>query len=157
MKRSPSSRRGRVSREVEKLIQLSEGIAESGSKAEDSFWVKKLEEEIEGRFIESDEVSLNTALDKLADKESRAHEELADTIEGCVEHQKLNECDEQVDTLLFAVPILAWSRLGLDTKFLTNAQLDKLRKILKTHVFNSQADLSLANFLYSPDQCQRLL
>ena len=29
------------------------------------------------------------ALDKLSEKESRAHEELADAIEGCVEFERL--------------------------------------------------------------------
>ena len=43
MKQSPSSRRGRASKEVQKLMDLAEGISQSGSRAEDRFWNTKLE------------------------------------------------------------------------------------------------------------------
>ena len=152
MKRSPSSRRGRTSREVENLVQLAEGISQSGSKPEDYFWSKKLELEIESCFLEDNEMSLNAALDKLADRESRAHEELADAIEGCVEHEYLHENNNQTEVLLFAAPILAWSRQGLETKLISSNQLNEIKKALKTHVFTELSSVTLANFLYSPDQ-----
>ena len=46
MKQSPSSKRGRSLRSVESLIRLAEGLATSGSRAEDVYWNKKLEAEI---------------------------------------------------------------------------------------------------------------
>ncbi|MGA0816531.1 MAG: DUF2863 family protein, partial [Burkholderiaceae bacterium] len=86
MKTSPSSRRGRASREADRLVELAEGLAQSGSRAEDHFWESRLDGEIDALLQNNDEGSLNAALDRLADRESRAYEELADAIEGRVEH-----------------------------------------------------------------------
>ena len=72
MKKSPSSRRGRASREADALIEFAEGLAQSGSRAEDHFWESRLEREIESLLKNGDEGSLNAALDRLADRESRA-------------------------------------------------------------------------------------
>ncbi|MFZ4502246.1 MAG: DUF2863 family protein, partial [Burkholderiaceae bacterium] len=47
MKKSPSSRRGRASREADVLVEFAEGLAQSGSRAEDNFWEARLEKEIE--------------------------------------------------------------------------------------------------------------
>ena len=110
MKQSPSSKRGRSSRTVEALIELAEGISASGSRAEDIYWNKRLEDEINNVFFEFDETSLNAALDKLSERESRAHEELADAIEGCVEFERIYLSDNTYDSLLFTCPILEIGR-----------------------------------------------
>ena len=47
MKSSPSSRRGRGSREADLIVELAEGLAQSGSRVEDIFWTKKLNDEIQ--------------------------------------------------------------------------------------------------------------
>ena len=92
------------------LVELSEGLAHSRSRVEDIFWKAKLDNEIQRNLLESDENSLTTALNRLADRESRAYEELADAIEGNVEHQTSSVGEKEFDFLLFAIPILAWSR-----------------------------------------------
>ena len=99
MKTSPSSRRGRASREADLLIQLAEGLALSGSRAEDRFWEHRLDQEIDTLLEQGDEGSLNAALDRLADRESRAYEELADAIEGRVEHSTVSASDGPRDLL----------------------------------------------------------
>jgi hypothetical protein len=152
MKSSPSSRRGRASREADLLVELAEGLAQSGSRVEDIFWTKKLDKEIQKSLKESDETSLNTALDRLAERESRAYEELADAIEGNVEHQILIYEDGEKDFLLFAVPILAWSRMLLPTKTLSKPQLDRIKKALIGNIFNEHTEVALSDFFYSPDQ-----
>ncbi len=152
MKQSPSSRRGRSSKEVQTLMDFAEGISQSGSRAEDRFWNSKLEKEIKGRLIEMDEFSLNAALDKLSERESRAHEELADAIEGSVEYERVIDGNSNTDTLLIAIPLIAWSRLGLSTKILKNNQLNEIKKALKSHVLSNETNISIANFLFSPDQ-----
>ncbi len=152
MKSSPSSRRGRASREVDLLVELAEGLAHSGSRVEDIFWKKKLDTEIQKNLIESNEASLNAALNRLADRESRAYEELADAIEGNVEHQCINSNSGEKDLLLFAVPILAWSRITLPTKNLSKSQLERIRQKLVENIFNEKSQIALADFFFSPDQ-----
>ncbi len=152
MKTSPSSRRGRASREADRLVELAEGLAHSGSRAEDHFWESRLDTEIDALLSGADEASLNTALDRLADRESRAYEELADAIEGRVEHTLVKASDGTRDVLLFAAPVLAWSRMPLPTRALGTATLQRLRKHLQEHVFSEQADVALADYFFSPDQ-----
>ncbi|MFM1881270.1 MAG: hypothetical protein RLZZ344_1504 [Pseudomonadota bacterium] len=152
MKTSPSSRRGRASREADLLIQLAEGLALSGSRAEDRFWEHRLDQEIDTLLEQGDEGSLNAALDRLADRESRAYEELADAIEGRVEHSTVATSDGQRDLLLFAAPVLAWSRLPLPTRSVSDTVLAELKAALAEHVFSEQADIALANYFFSPDQ-----
>ena len=127
MKSSPSSRRGRASRQADLLVELSEGLAHSGSRVEDIFWKTKLDDEIQRNLLESDENSLTTALNRLADRESRAYEELADAIEGNVEHQISLVKGKEFDFLLFAIPILAWSRVLLPTKTLSKSLSNESR------------------------------
>ncbi len=152
MKSSPSSRRGRASRHADLLVELSEGLAHSGSRVEDFFWKTKLDDEIQRNLLESDESSLTTALNRLADRESRAYEELADAIEGNVEHQTSSVNEKEFDFLLFAIPILAWSRILLPTKTLSKSQIDRIHNALIENIFNSSASICLADFFYSPDQ-----
>lgn len=152
MKKSPSSRRGRASREADALVEFAEGLAQSGSRAEDHFWESRLEREIEGLLKEGDEGSLNAGLDRLADRESRAYEELADAIEGRVEHEVTPTSDGDRDVLLFAAPVLAWSRMPLPTRPIPTATVKAVTHALSEVVFVADADLAIANYFYSPDQ-----
>ncbi|MFZ9996706.1 MAG: DUF2863 family protein [Burkholderiaceae bacterium] len=132
MKTSPSSRRGRASREADRLVELAEGLAQSGSRAEDHFWESRLDGEIDALLQNSDEGSLNAALDRLADRESRAYEELADAIEGRVEHVLVRSSDGQ--------------------RVLGAKITEELRQALKAHVFADDTDVVLADYFFSPDQ-----
>ncbi len=152
MKRSPSSRRGRASREADLLVEFAEGLAQSGSRAEDHFWEHRLEDEIETLLKDGDEGSLNAALDRLADRESRAYEELADAIEGRVEYALTPTSDGPRDILLFAAPVLAWSRLPLPTRPIPTAVIKAIRASLADVVFAEGADLTIADYFFSPDQ-----
>lgn len=152
MKTSPSSRRGRASREADRLVDLAEGLAQSGSRAEDRFWESRLDAEIDGLITNGDEGSLNAALDRLADRESRAYEELADAIEGRVEHTVVKSSDGVRDVLLIAAPVLAWSRMPVPTRALGAAMVQSFRKMLIENVFSENTDLAIADYFFSPDQ-----
>ena len=152
MKQSPSSKRGRGIRSAETLSRLAEGLSASGSRAEDEYWNNKLEAEIKKVILEKDEISLNVALDKLSEKETRAHEELADAIEGCIEFERIFLENNSFDSLLITAPVLAWSTLGLSNFNISKKYLEDISALLRKHIFNPDAQISLVNYLYSPDQ-----
>jgi len=152
VKKSPSSRRGRASREADALIEFAEGLAQSGSRPEDHFWETRLEKEIEQLLRDGDESSLNAALDRLADRESRAYEELADAIEGRVEYGAVAASDGKRDVLLFAAPVLAWSRMPLPARPIPATVIKAISAALSENVFAEGADLAVANYFFSPDQ-----
>ena len=56
------------------------------------------------------------------------------------------------DAILFAVPVLAWSRFVIPSGTIAADQLSTLRVQLQAHVFAADARIGLADYLWSPDQ-----
>ncbi len=150
MKRPRLKRRGGLAREAEHLIWLATGLAESGSRAEDRHWEDKLCAAIDALLQESDEETLNSALDQVHGTDARAYEELADFIESRAETAPGVSPDH--DILLLGAPILAWSRFRIPTHTIPPAVRSNLRVHLQAHVLARDAKLALADFLFSPDQ-----
>ena len=69
-----------------------------------------------------------------------------------MEHSTVSASDGPRDLLLFAAPVLAWSRLPLPTRSVSDAVLAELKAALAEHVFSDHADIALANYFFSPDQ-----
>jgi hypothetical protein len=150
MKRTRLKRRGGLGRNAEQLAWLANGLALSGSRTEDRYWERQLGEIIDEVLANGDEETLNTALDHLYSTEPRAYDELADNIES------RTECAAgafpEHDVVLLAAPVLAWSRYRIGAASIPPAVLANLRVHLQAHVLASDAKLSVADFLFSPDQ-----
>lgn len=156
MKRSRFSRRNKQSPETEELIRLSSQLSLSGNRLEDVFWSKRLADVVD-RLIESnDEVAINAALDHLYGAGGRAYDELADMVEFRAEvrrHPARSDGGKhQQDILLFAAPVLAWSRYAIPAASIAEETLANLHVQLQAHVFAADVRFGLSNFLYSPDQ-----
>lgn len=150
MKRTRLKRRGGLGRIAERLVWLGTGLADSGSRIEDRYWDQHLSTTIDEAIGNNDEDALNAALDHLYSAEPRAYDELADYIESRA------ECAAGVlpdhDVVLIAAPILAWSRYRIPANSIPPAVLANLRVHLQAHVLAKGVKLSLADFLFSPDQ-----
>jgi len=85
MKRTRLKRRGGLGRTAEQLVRLATGLAESGSRVEDRYWEQQLATLIDHTLADNDEEVLNAALDHLYSADSRAYDELADSIESRAE------------------------------------------------------------------------
>ena len=101
------------------------------------------------------EDDLNASLDRLFDSHAAAHDCLADTIEARAESCVLSHQGQEFDILLINVPILAWSRFSIPGGTIAKSALQTLKVQLGAHVFSAGAQLSLADYLYSPDQLPR--
>ena len=155
MKRNRLSSRKRISADATELGRLATGLAESGGKLEDLFWEKELSELIDKLLHEGAEDDLNASLDRLFDSHAAAHDSLADLIESRAESTVLRHQDQDYDVLLFNVPLLAWSRFSIPAGTIPKATLQTLKVHLGAHVFSADAQLALADYLYSPDQLPR--
>lgn len=155
MKRTRTSARDRLSRDSAELQRLATGLSESGGKLEDAFWETQLADTVDGLLKNGGEDDINMALDRLFEANPRAHDELADMVESRAETCRLTRGDEAFDILLFAAPILAWSRFSIPACPLPKSNLQTLSVQLGAHVFSGQARLALADFLFSPDQMPR--
>ncbi|WP_300456450.1 DUF2863 family protein [Accumulibacter sp.] len=152
MKRNRFSSRKRISADATELGRLSIGLAESGSKLEDTFWQARLVELLDRLFQDGAEDDLTAALDRLFDTHPMAHDDLADIIESHAESCVLREHGKELDLLLFAAPVLAWSRFSIPAATIAKSTLQTLKVHLGAHVFAAGARLALADYLYSPDQ-----
>ncbi|MDS4013957.1 MAG: DUF2863 family protein [Candidatus Accumulibacter sp.] len=152
MKRNRFSSRKRISADAAELSRLAIGLAESGGKLEDDFWQNRLGELVCRLFRDSAEDDLTAALDRLFDTHPMAHDDLADVIEAHAESCTLMDRGQETDILLFAAPILSWSRFSIPTATIPRSTLQTIKVQLGAHVLAVGAKLALADYLYSPDQ-----
>lgn len=147
--------RERISRDAAELQRLATALADSGSQIEDLFLEKKLSELIIRLLQSGAEDDLNTTFDLLFETNPRAHEELAEAVESCVEATRMTVGEKKFDILLFAAPILAWSRFSIPSGKLPKHSLEALSVQLGAHVFGKTARIALSDYLFSPDQLPR--
>ncbi len=154
MKRSRFSRRNKQTPDTEELIRMATQLSLSGSRLEDAFWERRLAVLVDRLLDANDETALTAALDHLYGAGGRAYDELADMVEYCAEthlHPMAGTTAGQ-DVLLFAAPVLAWSRYAIPAGPIASEVLATLRVQLQAHVFAAEVRFGLADFLYSPDQ-----
>ncbi len=142
----------RMSRDAERLVWLAQGLAESGSRIEDAYWERELQQLI-GRLLQAgQEEPINLALDRLNETQSRGYDELADMIESVAEGDLVATADGPRHLLFIALPILAWSRYNLPARRLPTEVVTALTTQLGAHVLAADTRCVLADHLYSPDQ-----
>ena len=155
MKRNRLSSRKRISSDATELGRLAIGLAESGGKLERDFWEAQLVELVDRTLQDGMEDDLNAALDRLFDSHAAAHDSLADAIEARAESCVMSHQGQEYDIMLFNVPLLAWSRFSIPAGPIPASTLQTLKVQLGAHVFATAAQLSLVDYLYSPDQLPR--
>lgn len=155
MKRTRFASRDRISRDAAELQRIADGLSESGGKLEDNHWERQLADLLDKLLQHGAEDDINAALDRLFETNSRAHDELADMVESRAETTRLRHNDKDYDVLLFAAPVLAWSRFSIPAGTLPASTLQALATQLGAHVFGAEAKLALADFFFSPDQLPR--
>jgi hypothetical protein len=154
MKRTRFARRTKQTPDTDELIRLATQLSLSGSRLEDDFWERRLLGLIDRLLAGNDEAALNAALDSLYGAGGRAYDELADMVESCAEcrHHAMAGAGPDQDVLLFAAPVLAWSRYAIPAGPIAPEVLANLRVQLQAHVLAADVRFGLADFFYSPDQ-----
>lgn len=155
MKRTRFGSRDRLSRDAAELQRLASGLSESGGRLEDAYWEAQLAEAVDSLLKNGGEDDINIALDRLFEANPRAHDELADMVESRAETHRLEVDGSPWEAMLFAAPVLAWSRFSIAACQLPKSSLEALAVQLGAHVFAGRAKLALADFLFSPDQLPR--
>ncbi len=155
MKRTRFGSRDRLSRDAAELQRLATGLSESGGQLEDAYWTAQLAELVDSLLKNGAEDDINTALDRLFESNPPAHDELADMVEARAESDRVAVNGQEFDIQLFAAPIMAWSRFSIPACTLPRNTLETLQVHLGAHVFANGVQLTLADFLFSPDQLPR--
>ena len=147
MKRSRFPRRSKQTPDVDALVRLAQALGRSSSHIEDGYWETRLRLLVENQLKSGSDESINMALDQLYNSGERAYDRLADLIEACCESRS-----EELDLVMFAAPVLAWSRFTIPTGTIPAEVLANARVHLHAHVLAQNARLGLADFLFGPDQ-----
>ena len=155
MKRTRFARRSGLPQDASLLTRLAMGLALSASRVEDRYWETRLTAQVARLLSERSEEALNAALDHLWKDNPQAYDELADFIEAGVECGLPNPNDETPDAVVFAAPLLAWSRYSIPAGPIPAPLLDTIRTQLGAHVLGGKARIALADYLFSPDQLPR--
>ena len=141
MKRTRFPGRPKLPRDAERLARLAIGLADSGSRIEDNFWERRLVELVDRMLEAGNDAALESALDQLWAPQPRAYDRLIDLVEARTEGGLLDRKGTAYDGLMFAVPVLAWSRYSIPSGPLAQSVLDNLRVQLQAHVLATGASL----------------
>lgn len=152
MKRPRFARRGALARDAEQFVWLATGLGQSQSRIEDGYWETRLIELIDRSLRSGDDDTLNAALDHLYRTDGRAYDEFADLVEARAECGVLADARGELDVVLIAIPVLAWSRYRIPCAAVPSTVLANVRTQLLAHVLADEVRLGLADHLYSPDQ-----
>jgi len=136
-------------------VRLATGLANSGSHTEDGFWDRRLGAQLEKLLKAGNEDALTSAQEHLYSANPRAGDELADAIEARCEATRARTPDGEMEVLLIAVPVLAWSRFIIPTGTIASGVLKDIRVHLQAHVLAANTRLGLADILFSIDQLPR--
>ncbi|HKO68601.1 MAG TPA: DUF2863 family protein [Burkholderiaceae bacterium] len=152
MRRTRVSSRSRQSVDAQGLVKLARRLSESGSRLEEQLWQRRLIELINDRLGRRNDDAVEAALEDLARSSQPAYDDLADLAESCAESTVIDIDGQPYDTLLIAMPLLAWSRYRLPTTTLSSGVCDALRAHLSGHLLARNARMALADYLFSIDQ-----
>jgi hypothetical protein len=147
VKRTRFPRRAKHLPDVDALVRLAQALGRSSSHIEDGYWETRLNLLVDGHLKSGSDESLNTALDQLYGSGERGYDRLADLIEARCEGRS-DECD----LVMFAAPILAWSRFTIPAGSVSAEVLANARVHLLAHVLADGARVGLSDFLFGPDQ-----
>lgn len=155
MKKTRAPHRSKSPRAVQELSRLAAGLAASGSRIEDAFWENLLAAKIHGQLRTGDDQNLETALDQLYETDPAGYGEFIHAIEAAIECSVLTHEDRNYDVLMFAAPVLTWSRFSIPSGPIPEPMLASLRTHLQAQVLAADIQFSLADYLFSPDQLPR--
>lgn len=164
--KQPKRRTARLARDAQQLITLAAHCTKAGSRYEDIFWEReiialgsKLMAAGQDSVIEA---ALDSTLDSSLESDLDTHETLISFCEAAAECSSVDVTGASFDTLLIAMPMVAWSRYAIasgplsmtavKSDTVTNKTVDALLAALHTHILAKDAQACMSPYLYSIDQ-----
>ena len=149
----PSRRR---SRDSERLADLAAQVIASGSRLEERFWERQLDDLLAKLLGAGNDAAVDAALEQLK-ADGAAFDVLMDQCEHVAESQvvEVEQVAGEHDVLLLCLPILAWTRNVIPSGPLRASDADVLRVHLAAHVLADDVRACLAPYLFSLEQMPR--
>jgi len=155
MVRVRSTASPRLNRDASRLTALALSLSRSGSRVEDLYWENLLAEAISKLLRNSQDATLEAALDHLSQRDVGAYEVLIEQAETLSESMQMDKDDQRHDVLLIVIPIAAWTRYAIPTGAIPAAAQQTLLAQLHGHILADGTRAALMPSLVSIDQMPR--
>lgn len=146
----------RLSAEAQRLIALSQSIAQSGSRLEERVLEQQLEHSLQKLLKTGHQDTVDNTLNSLFRDDVNAYDVLLENAEAVSESSTMTELVDGVETswqaLLVAAPVLAWTRFSIGSGNIPGELLTTLSAHFGAHLLAANTRLALAPHLYSIDQ-----
>jgi len=158
--RRPSKDSNKLSAESQRLVSLSQAIAQAGSRLEERTWERNLDTQLQKLLKSNHQDSIDAALNVLFKGELAVYDVLMDCVEAVSESSTMTEqgadgADIGWQVLLVAAPVLAWTRFAIPSGTIPNDILAALGAHFSAHLLAESTKVALAPTLYSIDQLPR--
>ena len=148
----PATSSSRLSRDAQRLLNLTEALARSGSRLEDIYWEGLLGTQLNKLLLAKKNRTVETALDHLLANDINAYEILVEQAETLSESTAIVHAGTDYDALLFSAPIVAWTRYQLTGGDLMPDQLTAVATQIQDCIAAPDARLALIPRLVNFDQ-----
>lgn len=124
----------RLTRDAQRLLTLTEALARSGSRLEDSYWERLLGAQLDKLLLGRKNKTVESALDHLILQDLNSYEILVEQAETLSESTSFFLEGTEYDAVLFSAPVVAWTRYQLPEGQLTSEQRSALTGALAEHI-----------------------
>jgi hypothetical protein len=155
MRRFSKTSPNKLSTDSLRLVTLSQGMAQAGSRLEERGWERELDALLHRLLRNAHQDNIDAALEHLFKTDLHAYDVLMEMVEAGSESCSLEHDGVHYEALLIAVPILAWTRFSIASGTVAEDARMALSAQLHGHILAADARLALAPTLYSIDQLPR--
>jgi hypothetical protein len=155
MRRPSKPTSQKLSAESQRLVMLSQGVIQAGSRLEARAWENALDAHTHKLLKSHHQAGIDHALDHLFTIEPDGYDALMEAVEAASESVLVSHEGNDYDALLIALPILAWTRFAIASGPVAVDAVDTLVAHLYAHVLADRAQVAMAPMLYAIDQLPR--
>ncbi len=159
MRRPSKDSSHKLSADSQRLATLAQAIVQAASRIEERSWEHSLDTQLQKLLKTGHQDTVDATLASLFKEDLNAYDVLMDGVEAVSEssHITLDEDGVAVryDTLLVAVPILAWTRFAIASGPLPAEAMSTLSAHFSAHLLAEGTRMAMAPTLFSIDQLPR--
>ena len=153
--RRPSKTPRKFSTDSHRLTELAQALVLASSRMEQRAWEHELDSHLNKLLKSHHQEPIDSALEQLFPDQADAYDALMDAVEACSESSTIEHNGVSYDTLLIAMPILAWTRFSIAAGAIAPDMIATLSSHLHAHILAPDVRVALSPTLYAIDQLPR--
>ncbi|MEB0164625.1 DUF2863 family protein, partial [Glaciimonas sp. CA11.2] len=153
--RRPSKSPRKFSADSHRLTELAQALVLASSRMEQRAWEHDIDTHLNKLLKGHHQEPIDSALEQLFPDQADAYDALMDAVEACSESSVIEQNGIQYDTLLVAMPILAWTRFSIASGNVPPDMVTTLTSHLHAHILAPGVLVALMPTLYAIDQLPR--